>query len=72
MNLRKGYQNFFLKTTEGKEFMLSLGKMIDAKHSQAEKEPELARDHVQQAAGIREVQNHILSAVSELKGATKR
>lgn len=63
--LRKGYQSFFLKTETGKYFIDKLDEMINSEHEKAENSPELARDHVQRAKGIRETKAHILSVVSE-------
>ena len=68
MNIRTPYQNFFLKTEEGKYFLSEINRLIEANHEFAEREPELARDFSQRAKGNREVLEHIQSAVAELKG----
>lgn len=70
--IRQSYQHFFLKDEGGKEFMLTLERLIDSNHEAAEKNPELSRDYAQRAAGMRIILNHILSAVSELKGGPKK
>ena len=69
---RLAYQQFFLKNEQGKNFMSVLNQMITSNHELAEKNPQLARDYAQRAAGQRIILNHILSAVSELKGEPKK
>jgi len=68
MTLKTAYQNFFLKTDEGKEFLKTLGKLIDTAHEKAEKSAEEARDFTQQAKGVRQVVEHIQSVTTEIKG----
>lgn len=62
---RKAYQNFFLKTEPGAAFVAELDRLITDCHSKAENEPELARDHVQRAKGIRMIKNHLDSVMAE-------
>jgi hypothetical protein len=69
-NLRVPYQNFFLKSEEGKACLDEIRRMITANHEQAEKKPELSRDHSQRAKGNREVLDHILSVVTDIKKGT--
>lgn len=63
--LRKGYQNFFVKTEAGEYFLTKLQDVIVDNHDHAEKNPELARDFVQRAKGAREVLDHINSVMAE-------
>lgn len=67
MNLRVPYQNFFLKTEEGKEFLKELDRLIGDCHQKAEKNAEGARDYTQQARGVRLVIEHIQTVVAEIK-----
>lgn len=62
---RHAYQNFFLKSEAGKEFISKLHEIIDSNHRKGEKDPALARDYSQRASGIREVQEHIQSLTAE-------
>lgn len=58
---RNAYKQFFQVNEAGKAFMEQLQFLIDAEHTKAEDKPDLARDHVQRAKGIREVVSHINS-----------
>jgi polyhydroxyalkanoate synthesis regulator phasin len=64
---RTAYQNFFIKTEEGKDFIKEILRQIAANHELAEKDPELARDYVQRAKGNREILEHIQSVTAEPK-----
>jgi hypothetical protein len=59
----KRYREFFVESIEGEAFMTKLNDLISSLHEKAEREPELSRDYVQQARGVREVvkQVNILS-----------
>jgi len=73
MNLRQGYQNFFLKTEEGKAYIAELERLIDSNHEKSEASPELSRDYAQRAKGIREALEHIQNVIIEpKKGVGKR
>lgn len=61
------YQNFFLKSNAGKEFMQTLETMRDTELTYAKKNPELARDHIQNLKGIDSVLEHINSVTFERK-----
>jgi hypothetical protein len=63
--LRDAYRNYFLKSEPGRYFMEQLDKQLDDNHRAAENDPELARDYVQRAKGIREIQVHIESVSAE-------
>ena len=67
MNLKVPYQNFFLKTDEGKAFLAELDRLIDSSHEKAENNAEAARDYTQQAKGVRQVIEHIQAVTTELK-----
>ena len=67
MNLKVAYQNFFLKTDEGKAFMSELDRLISSSHAKAENDADGARDYTQQAKGVRQVIEHIQSVTTELK-----
>lgn len=71
MNLKSAYQNFFIKSDEGKAFMSELTRLIDSCHEKAEKDANSSRDHTQQARGIRQVIEHIQS-VSVERSKTKQ
>lgn len=63
------YRDFFIESPEGQQFVKSLLALIDSNHEKGENEPELARDYMQRAKGIREVLAHIqvITAVSGKK-----
>lgn len=61
------YQNFFLKSNAGKEFMQTLETMKDSELTSAKKHPELSRDHIQRLTGIDSVLDHIKSVTFERK-----
>jgi len=63
----KAYDQFFVNSLAGKEFMESLSKMIDSAHKSAEDSPELARDYTQHARGIRQVKEHIDGVMTQIK-----
>ena len=65
--VKKEYQSFFLESVAGQHFVEHLQKLIDIQHRSAENEPELARDYVQRAKGIREVISHIQSVTAKPK-----
>lgn len=67
MNLKVPYQNFFLKTEEGKAFLSELDRLITSLHAKAENTADEARDFTQQAKGVRQVIEHIQSVTAELK-----
>lgn len=67
MSNRVAYQNFFLKTDEGKDFIAEITRQIAANHEKSEKDPELSRDYAQRAKGNREILEHIQSVVAEPK-----
>lgn len=67
MNLRDGYRTFFLKTAEGQAFMSTLEQFIEQLHQLAEKDPDKARDQVQQARGVRQVIEHIQSVTAQTR-----
>lgn len=67
MSLKVPYQNFFLKSEEGKAFMAELTRMIDDSHAKAEKDADKSRDYTQQAKGVRSVIEHIQSVTTEVK-----
>jgi hypothetical protein len=67
--LRRSYQNFFIKDTQGQHFMETLNDLIKSEHEAAESNPELSRDHTQRAKGIRIVIEHITSVSAERKKA---
>lgn len=67
MNIKVPYQNFFLKSEEGKYFMSELNRLIESSHEKAESNADSARDYTQQAKGVRQVIEHIQAATAELK-----
>lgn len=67
MNLKVPYQNFFVKSEEGKAFVDELERLIATCHEYAEKDADKSRDYTQQARGIRQVIEHIRSVTTELK-----
>lgn len=64
---RRAYQTFFLKNEAGKAFIASVNDLIEDTHKAAESLPELSRDYVQRAKGMREVLQHINSLTAERK-----
>ena len=62
---RRAYTAFFMSNEAGKEFMQTLSTIIDTNHTAAENAPELSRDHVQRAKGVREVIAHIQSITAD-------
>ena len=67
MNLKVHYQNFFLKTDEGKAFVAELDRLINDAHQKAEKDADKSRDYTQQAKGVRQVIEHIQSVTADIK-----
>lgn len=67
MNLKVPYQNFFIKSEEGKAFMAELIRIIDSFHAKAESDGDKARDYSQQAKGVRSIVEHIQSVTTEVK-----
>jgi len=59
--IRAGYQSFFLKAEAGKHYVQKLTELIDTNHRKAENEPELSRDYMQRAKGLREALDMITS-----------
>lgn len=47
----------FFQTATGQQFYSVISGIIDSKHQKGEDNPELARDYMQQAKGVREVVN---------------
>jgi len=50
----KQYHDFFRESQAGLHFVERLDGLIESKHKDAEQDMEHCRDHMQQAAGIRE------------------
>ncbi len=50
----KQYHDFFKESQAGLHYVERLTDLIEAKHRQAENDMEHCRDHLQQAAGVRE------------------
>lgn len=65
--LKKAYEQFFVKSEAGKYFMTEVNRLITTNHESAEDKPELSRDHVQRAKGMRDIANHIQSVMTEVK-----
>ena len=65
--IKTAYKTFFEQSDAGEYFMNSLDNLIDSKHKEAEKNPELARDHTQRACGVRDVQNMIKVMTADIK-----
>jgi hypothetical protein len=65
--LRAAYANFFVKSNAGQYFTTELTRIIQTHYEQAEKAPETARDNLQSVCGIREVEKHIKSIITEVK-----
>lgn len=63
--MNKIWREFFIDSVEGQRFMERLQQMIDSQHEDAEKSPELARDHTQRAKGIREVIGMVKSSTAK-------
>lgn len=64
--IRSAYKTFF--TSEpGKHFITTLNVFMSEHITRAENEPELARDHMQRCAGIREIVNHIQTVIQPKK-----
>jgi hypothetical protein len=64
---RKAYKAFFAESPAGQSFMEELDRLIDDAHRKAEDTPELSRDHMQRAKGLRAVKDHIASVGMESK-----
>lgn len=65
--LAKAYEQFFVKSEAGGHFMAELNRLLDSNHTDAENTPELSRDFVQRAKGVREIVQHIESVMTEVK-----
>lgn len=65
--LAKAYEHFFVKSEAGNHFMAEINRLLDDNHKEAENKPELARDCMQRAKGIRDLANHIQSVMTEVK-----
>jgi hypothetical protein len=64
--LAAAYKQFF-QSPAGIEFMNFLDVAIETNYTSAENTPELARDYVQRAKGVRTVIEHIQSVTAERK-----
>jgi hypothetical protein len=64
-DLQVAYNNFFIKSDAGKEFLKFLAEQIDLLHRNAEAKPELSRDFAQRAAGLRMVEEHLTSVLTQ-------
>lgn len=62
---RRRYQAFFQGDEVGKGFMAKLQSLIEANYTRGENDPNLARDYLQRAKGVREVIEHIQSLTAE-------
>lgn len=62
--LKSAYEAFFIKHEAGKHFMETVLQIIADEHTKAEDNPELARDYVQRAKGVKEVIAHINSVMA--------
>jgi len=69
--LKRGYDAFFNKNTAGQSFINEVTRIIVSNHEKAESKPEFSRDHVQRAAGAREVLKHIQSVLAGVKEVKK-
>lgn len=65
--IRNAYQRFFLKSEGGEYFMNEVRRLIADSHQKAEKNADNARDFSQQARGVRLVEEHIQSVMTEVK-----
>lgn len=65
--LAKAYQAFFTKSEAGRHYITEITRLIDDAHKAAEDHPELSRDHVQRAKGLRLSLDHITSVGTEIK-----
>lgn len=62
--LKSAYEAFFIKHEAGQHFMDSVLEIVASNHTKAEDDPELARDYVQRAKGVKEVIAHINSVMA--------
>ena len=71
---RAAYEQFFKKTEAGRELLEELHRARDECFIKAENNPDLARDYVQQARGIKLSIDHIHSVMIEIKkgGRTRK
>jgi len=67
LKLKVPYQNFFIKSEEGRAFVAELDRLIESMHERAENNADASRDFTQQAKGVRQVKEHILSVTTEIK-----
>lgn len=63
----KAYEQFFVNSEAGGYFMAEINRLLDTNHEAAEGNPELARDYVQRAKGVREVSEHIQNVMTAVK-----
>lgn len=61
------FHDFFYESAEGQQYVKALEQAISEKHSKAELNPELSRDFVQRAAGVREALSLIKTLSTEAK-----
>lgn len=54
----------FFASPAGIELLTTISSLIDSNHQKAENDPNLARDFVQRAKGVRDVQNVIKSMIA--------
>jgi hypothetical protein len=57
--MTNAYREFFKGSQAGEDFVAKLNQLIDSNHKKGEDEPEMARDYMQRAKGIREVLNQV-------------
>lgn len=67
MKLQTEYQNFFVKSEAGQEFVKELNRLIEANHIKAENDGKASEYFTQQAKGIRQVLEHIQSVTTVIK-----
>lgn len=65
--LAKAYEQFFVKSEAGGHFMAEVNRLLNNNHTEAENKPELSRDFVQRAKGVRDVTNHISDVMTPMK-----
>lgn len=61
----------FLESSAGENLLKALRAEIESLHKNAEDEPELSRDHVQRAKGVRLAINVLHSTAAEIKRKDK-
>lgn len=67
MSVYKEQCQIFFESPAGQHFLTKISALVDSNHQKAEETPELARDYVQRAKGIKEVKALVTTLTISVK-----